>query len=57
MEHEHSTYPDAVRFLAKKYNIGNRGGAANSEQAAIRDEKGKHAACDAFAQNTSLKIS
>lgn len=38
-EHEHFTYPEAIRFLAKKYNITIEEEDAAEEQATQQDEK------------------
>ncbi len=50
MEHEHYTYPDALRSLAKKYNIEIEEENQTPEQAAIRDEKESMLLVNAFAQ-------
>lgn len=50
MEHEHYTYPDALRALAKKYNIEIEEEQQTPEQAAIRDEKESMLLVNAFAQ-------
>ena len=39
MEHEHFTYPEAIRFLAKKYNIEIEETIQSSENRKIRDLK------------------
>src|ERR1043165_2439923 len=39
MEHEHLTYPDALRYLAKKYSIEIEEEKQTAEQAILRDEK------------------
>ena len=37
MEHEHFTYPEAIRFLAKKYNIEIEETIQSSENRKIKD--------------------
>ena len=39
MEHEHFTYPEAIRFLAKKYNIEIEETEVSNEDKAIAIEK------------------
>jgi DNA primase len=39
MEHEHFTYPEAIRFLAKKYNIEIEETEVSNEDKAIASEK------------------
>ena len=39
MEHEHFTYPEAIRFLAKKYNIENEETIQSSQDKRIKDLK------------------
>ena len=39
MEHEHFTYPEAIRFLAKKYNIEIEETIQSSEDKKINDLK------------------
>ena len=39
MEHEHFTYPEAIRFLAKKYNIEIEETIQSSENRKIKDLK------------------
>ena len=50
MEHEHSTYPDALRYLAKKYNIELVEKAESPEQVILRDEKESMLVLNGFAQ-------
>ncbi len=50
MEHEHCSYPDALRQLAKKYNIEIEEDIATPEQAILRDEKESMLVLNAFAQ-------
>ncbi|MEZ4852751.1 DNA primase [Flavobacterium sp.] len=39
MEHEHFTYPEAIRYLAKKYNIEIEETEQTNEEAALANEK------------------
>ena len=50
MEHEHSTYPDALRYLAKKYNIEIEEKVESPEQMVLRDEKESMLVLNGFAQ-------
>src|SRR5580700_9422689 len=50
MEHEHLSFPDALRYLAKKYNIEIEEEQQTPEQAAVRDEKESMLLVNAFAQ-------
>ncbi len=50
MEHEHSTYPDALRYLAKKYNIEIEEEISSPEENILRDEKESMLVLNAFAQ-------
>src|SRR3954466_7708389 len=50
MDHEHYTYPDALRHLAKKYNIEIEEEQQTPEQAAMRDEKESMLLVNSFAQ-------
>src|SRR5437016_603866 len=50
MEHEHLTYPDALRYLAKKYNIEIEEEKQTPEQAILRDEKESMLLLNSFAQ-------
>jgi DNA primase len=50
IEHEHLSYPDALRYLAKKYNIEIEEERITPEQEAIRDEKESMLLVNGFAQ-------
>ncbi len=50
MEHEHCTYPDALRYLAKKYSIEIEEEAPSPEETILRDEKESMLVLNAFAQ-------
>src|SRR5436190_6578855 len=50
MEHEHSTYPDALRYLAKKYSIEIEEEISSPEETILRDEKESMLVLNAFAQ-------
>ena len=50
MEHEHYSYPDALRFLAKKYGIEIAEETPTPEQAILRDEKESMMVLNGFAQ-------
>ncbi len=50
MEHEHATYPDALRYLAKKYSIEIEEEILSPEQNILRDEKESMLVLNAFAQ-------
>ncbi len=39
MEHEHFTYPEAIRYLAKKYNIEIEETEETAEEKQIKDTK------------------
>src|SRR5258706_15558405 len=39
MEHEHCSYPEALRYLAKKYSIEIEEEFVSPEQSILRDEK------------------
>ena len=39
MEHEHFTYPEAIRYLAKKYNVEIEESEITPEEKQIKDEK------------------
>ena len=51
IEHEHLSYPDALRYLAKKYNIEIEEEQATPEQTILRDEKESMLVLNGFAQN------
>ncbi|MCX6291023.1 MAG: DNA primase [Bacteroidetes bacterium] len=50
MEHEHCSYPDALRYIAKKYNIEIEEEIVSPEQSLLRDEKESMLVLNAFAQ-------
>src|SRR3954463_16611675 len=50
MDHEHYSYPDTLRWLAKKYNIEVEEDTPTPEQAALKDEKESMLLATAFAQ-------
>ncbi len=50
MEHEHVTYPEALRYIAKKYNIEIEEEKVSPEQTMLRDEKESMLVLNAFAQ-------
>jgi DNA primase len=52
MEHEHYTYPEALRWLAKKYNIEIEEKKESPEQLILRDEKESMLVLNSFAQKT-----
>jgi len=52
MEHEHYSYPDALRYLAKKYNIEIAEEQPSPEEAILRDEKESMMVLNGFAQKT-----
>jgi DNA primase len=52
MEHEHYTYPEALRWLAKKYNIEIEEKKETPEQVILRDEKESMLVLNSFAQKT-----
>jgi len=52
MEHEHVTYPDALRYLAKKYNIEIEEEKQTPEQTILRDEKESMLLLNGFAQKS-----
>ena len=39
MEHEHYSYPEALRYLAKRYNIEIEETAPDPQEAQLRDER------------------
>jgi DNA primase len=51
MEHEHLTYPDALRYLAKKYNIEIEEKESTPEQQKEQNEKESLFVVTAFAEN------
>ncbi len=59
MEHEHFTYPEAIKYLAKKYNIEIEETEQSSEQKQQEDERESMSLVSEFAnqyfQNTLLK--
>jgi len=50
MEHEHYTYPEALRYLAKKYNIAIEEEEQSPEQAAVGSERESLYNVSAYAQ-------
>ena len=50
MEHEHFTYPEAIKFLARKYNIEIEETVQTDEEAAIANEKESMYLVSEFAQ-------
>jgi DNA primase len=50
IEHEHLSYPDALRYLAKKYNIEIEEEQVSPEQEILRDEKESMLLINGFAQ-------
>jgi DNA primase len=50
IEHEHLSYPDALRFLAKKYNIEIEEEQVNPELEILRDEKESMLLLNGYAQ-------
>src|SRR5436190_4493599 len=52
MEHEHYTYPEALRWLAKKYNVEIEETKETPEQSILRDEKESMLVLNSFAQKT-----
>jgi DNA primase len=50
MEHEHCTYPDALRYLAKKYSIEIEEEISSPEENILRDEKESMLVLNAFSQ-------
>jgi len=52
MEHEQYSYPEALRYLAKKYSIELEETAPDPEQQIIQDEKESLFALNSFAQKT-----
>jgi DNA primase len=52
MEHEHYSYPDALRYLAGKYNIEITEDKPTPEEAVLRDEKESMMVLNSFAQKT-----
>lgn len=50
MEHEHCTYPEALRFIAKKYNIEIEEEFSSPEENILRDEKESMLLLNGFAQ-------
>lgn len=50
IEHEHLSYPDALRYLAKKYNIEIEEEKISPEQTILRDEKESMLLLNGFAQ-------
>jgi len=52
MEHEHYSYPDALRYLAKKYNIEIAEEQPTPEEAILRDEKESMMVLNGFAQKS-----
>src|SRR5215212_3316445 len=48
MEHEHCTYPDALRYLAKKYSIEIEEEISSPEENILRDEKESMLVLNAF---------
>jgi DNA primase len=50
MEHEHLSYADALRWLAKKYNIGIREKEENPEEAKERNDRESQLIVSEFAQ-------
>lgn len=52
MEHEHYSYPEALRFLAAKYNIPVEEEMPSPNELVLRDEKESMMVLNAFAQKT-----
>jgi DNA primase len=52
MEHEHYTYPEALRWLAKKYHIEVEEKVESPEQTILRDEKESMLVLNSFAQKS-----
>ena len=52
MEHEHYTYPEALKWLAKKYNVEIEETKETPEQSILRDEKESMLVLNSFAQKT-----
>src|SRR5215510_13558027 len=50
MEHEHLSYPDALRFLGKKYNIPVEEEQSTPEQEMLRDNKVRMLVLNSFSQ-------
>ena len=50
IEHEHLSYPDALRYLAKKYNIEIEEEQVSPEQEILRDEKESMLLLNGYAQ-------
>src|SRR5262245_35597738 len=50
IEHEHLSYPEALRYLAKKYNIEIEEERQTEEQIILRDEKESMLLLNSFAQ-------
>jgi DNA primase len=55
MKHEHLTYPEAIRYVAKKYNIEIEEKAESEEERKARDERESLMAVVAFAQKHFTK--
>jgi DNA primase len=56
IEHEHLSYPDALRYLAKKYNIEIEEEQISPEQEILRDEKESMLLVNGFAQKYFSQI-
>jgi len=56
IEHEHLSYPDALRYLAKKYNIEIEEEQVSPEQEILRDEKESMLLLNGFAQKYFSEI-
>src|SRR6185436_18676047 len=52
IDHEHLSFPDSLRYLAKKYNIEVEEEQQSEEQVILRDEKESMLLLNAFAQKT-----
>ncbi len=50
MEHEHCSYPEALRYIAKKYSIEIEEEIASPEQAILRDDRESMILVNSFAQ-------
>ena len=50
MEHEHLSYPDTLRYLAKKYHIEIEEEQQTAEQTIMRDERESMLLLNSFAQ-------
>ena len=56
MEHEHYSYPEALRYLAKRYNIEIEETAPDPQEAQLRDERESLYILNSYAQRLSEQL-